>query len=289
LRVKKAVIPAAGFGTRFLPATKAIPKELLPVVNKPVIQYVVEEAAASGIDEAIFVVSSGKGAILDHFDYLFEIEETLRRRGKLEILEELEKLRNLVSVVSVRQMKPLGLGHAIYTAKDAVGKEPFAVLLGDDLVDARVPCIQQMIEVHERTGVAVIGVMKVPRSEIPMYGIVKGVDEGPGLIRVEEMIEKPSIEEAPSDLAIIGRYVLPPEIFRVLEETKPGHGGEIQITDALAVLARDKGVVAYQFEGDRYDVGDKFGFLHANLAFAMREPELRPKLEALFAGYRKKV
>lgn len=281
MQVKKAVIPAAGLGTRFLPATKAIPKELLPVVNKPVIQYVVEEAVAAGVTDAIFVVSSGKAAILDHFDYLFEIEETLRQRGKLKLLEEMEALHNLVSVSSVRQKKPLGLGHAIGMAREAVGNEPFAVLLGDDLIDAEVPCIRQMIDVYEKTGAAVVGVMKVPPSDVPLYGIVKGTAESPRVIRVEEMVEKPSVEEAPSDLAIVGRYVLPPEIFGIIEETPPGKGGEIQITDALATLARDKGVVAYEFEGDRYDVGDRFGFLQANLVFGMRQPELGPRLKGV--------
>ncbi len=281
MRVKKAVIPAAGLGTRFLPATKAVPKELLPVVNKPVIQYVIEEAAASGIGEAIFVVSSGKDAILDHFDTLFEIEETLRRRGKHEQLRALEELQDLVSIVSVRQKRALGLGHAIYTAREAVGEEPFAVLLADDLVDAEVPCIRQMIDVYDRTGAAVVGVMKVPPEDIPLYGIVEGVAEGPRLMRVGRMVEKPSVEEAPSDLAIVGRYVLPPDVFRVLETTEPGSGGEIQITDALDVLARENGVVAYEFEGDRYDVGDQFGFVHANVAFAMREPALKSRLKGI--------
>lgn len=281
LQVKKAVIPAAGLGTRFLPATKAIPKELLPVVDKPVIQYVVEEAVAAGITDAVFVTSSGKAAILDHFDSLFEIEETLRQRGKQKLLEEMEALHNLVSVSSVRQKKPLGLGHAIGTARDVVGNAPFAVLLGDDLIDADVPCIGQMIEVYEKTGAAVVGVMRVPPSDVPLYGIVKGVEEGPRVTRVEEMVEKPSIAEAPSDLAIAGRYVLPPEIFEAIERTPPGKGGEIQITDALAILARDKGVVAYEFQGDRYDVGDKFGFLKANLVFGMREPALGPRLSAV--------
>ena len=281
MQVKKAVIPAAGLGTRFLPATKAIPKELLPVVDKPVIQYVVEEAVAAGVTDAIFVVSSGKGAILDHFDYLFEIEETLRQRGKQKILEEMEALHNLVSVSSVRQKKPLGLGHAIAQARDAVGNEPFAVLLGDDLIDAETPCIRQMIDVYEETGAAVVAVMKVPPSDVPLYGIVKGTAESPRVMRVEEMVEKPSVEEAPSDLAIVGRYVLPPEIFGIIEKTPPGKGGEIQITDALAILARDKGVVAYEFEGDRYDVGDRFGFLQANVVFGMRRPELRSRLRGV--------
>ncbi len=280
MQVKKAVIPAAGLGTRFLPATKAIPKELLPVVNKPVIQYVVEEAVAAGVTEAIFVVSSGKSAILDHFDYLFEIEETLRQRGKKDLLLEMETLHELASIISVRQKKPLGLGHAILTAKDVVGDQPFAVLLGDDLIDAKVPCIRQMIDVYEKTGAAVVGVMEVPPSDVPLYGIVKGVQEGPRLLRVDAMVEKPSVDEAPSNLAIVGRYVLPPGIFEIIEKTKPGKGGEIQITDALAQLARDKGVVAYQFEGDRYDVGDRVGFLLANAVFGLRDPQLRDRFRS---------
>lgn len=279
LQVKKAVIPAAGLGTRFLPATKAVPKELLPIVDKPSIQYIVEEAAAAGISHAIFVLSSGKDAILDHFDYLFEIEETLRQRGDLDLLRRVERLHDLVSIVSVRQKKPLGLGHAILTAKGMIGDEPFAVLLGDDLVDAEVPCIKQMMDVYARTQMAIVAVLRVPHAEVFRYGIVKGTPAGPRMYRVEEMVEKPPVDEAPSDLAIIGRYILPPDIFPLLEKTQPGRGGEIQITDALSALAKERGVIAYEFEGDRYDAGDKLGFLQANVVFGLRQPEIGPRLE----------
>ncbi len=277
--VKKAVIPAAGLGTRFLPVTKAVPKELLPIVDKPSIQYIVEEAVAAGIEDAIFVVSSGKDAILDHFDYSYEIEETLRQRGNEELLKRVERLHDLVSIVSVRQKRPLGLGHAILTAKDVVGEEPFAVMLGDDLVDAEVPCIKQMMNIFARTQMAVVAVMRVPKADVHRYGIVKGRPEGPRMIRVDEMVEKPPVDEAPSDLAIIGRYILPPDIFPILERTTPGRGGEIQITDALSTLAKEKGVIAYEFEGDRYDAGDQLGFLQANVVFGLRQQEIGPRLE----------
>jgi len=279
MQVKKAVIPAAGLGTRFLPVTKAVPKELLPIVDKPSIQYIVEEAVAAGIEGAIFVLSSGKDAILDHFDYIYEIEETLRQRGNEELLKRVERLHDLVSIVSVRQKRPLGLGHAILTAKDVVGAEPFAVMLGDDLVDAEVPCIKQMMNVFARTHTAVVAVMRVPKADVHRYGIVKGVAAGPRMLHVEEMVEKPPVDEAPSDLAIIGRYILPPDIFPILERTLPGRGGEIQITDALSTLAKEKGVIAYEFEGDRYDAGDQLGFLKANVVFGLRQREIGPRLE----------
>ena len=279
MQVKKAVIPAAGLGTRFLPVTKAVPKELLPIVDKPSIQYIVEEAVAAGIEGAIFVLSSGKDAILDHFDYIYEIEETLRQRGNEELLKRVERLHDLVSIVSVRQKRPLGLGHAILTAKDVVGTEPFAVMLGDDLVDAEVPCIKQMMNVFARTHTAVVAVMRVPKADVHRYGIVKGVAAGPRMLHVEEMVEKPPVDEAPSDLAIIGRYILPPDIFPILERTLPGRDGEIQITDALSTLAKEKGVIAYEFEGDRYDAGDQLGFLKANVVFGLRQREIGPRLE----------
>ena len=284
MQVKKAVIPAAGLGTRFLPVTKAVPKELLPIVDKPSIQYIVEEAVAAGIEEAIFVLSSGKDAILDHFDYIYEIQETLRQRGNEELLKRVERLHDLVSIVSVRQKRPLGLGHAILTAKDVVGAEPFAVMLGDDLVDAEVPCIKQMMNVFARTHTAVVAVMRVPKADVHRYGIVKGSAAGPRMLHVEEMVEKPPVDEAPSDLAIIGRYILPPDIFPILERTLPGQGGEIQITDALSTLAKEKGVIAYEFEGDRYDAGDQLGFLKANVVFGLRQREIGPRLEKFLRG-----
>jgi len=284
MQVKKAVIPAAGLGTRFLPVTKAVPKELLPIVDKPSIQYIVEEAVAAGIEEAIFVLSSGKDAILDHFDYIYEIQETLRQRGNEELLKRVERLHDLVSIVSVRQKRPLGLGHAILTAKDVVGAEPFAVMLGDDLVDAEVPCIKQMMNVFARTHTAVVAVMRVPKADVHRYGIVKGSAAGPRMLHVEEMVEKPPVDEAPSDLAIIGRYILPPDIFPILERTLPGRGGEIQITDALSTLAKEKGVIAYEFEGDRYDAGDQLGFLKANVVFGLRQREIGPRLEKFLRG-----
>lgn len=279
MKVKKAVIPAAGFGTRFLPATKVVPKELLPIVDKPTIQYIMEEVASSGIEEVILITGREKGSIEDHFDTSTELEHYLKKKGKEGLLQMVQKIAEMVTLVAVRQKEPLGLGHAVLCAKKIVGKEPFAVLLGDDLIDAEVPCIQQMMERYQRLDGAMIAIQKVPKSETHLYGIIKGKRIEDRLYRVEEMIEKPRQGEAPSNLAIIGRYILPPQIFEVLEKTQPDQRGEIQLTDAIKELNRDLPVFGYEFIGDRYDAGDKLGYLQANIAFGLKHPELGRKLK----------
>jgi UTP--glucose-1-phosphate uridylyltransferase len=279
-RVRKAVIPAAGLGTRFLPATKATPKEMLPIVDKPTIQLVVEEAVAAGIEEIVLVNGRGKSSIEDHFDHAYELEHTLRERGKTELLELSESISNMVRLISVRQKMPLGLGHAVLCAREVVGDEPFAVLLGDDLIDNdERPGIGQLIEVYEQTGAAAIAVMEVPEGQEHLYGIVDGSDAGDGRIRVRNMVEKPEPGTAPTRNAIIGRYVLPPAIWELLASTKPGKGGEIQLTDGMLALAKgDPGLYGVQVEGTRHDAGDKLGYLRANLAYALKRPDLRDGL-----------
>ncbi|HZN03530.1 MAG TPA: UTP--glucose-1-phosphate uridylyltransferase GalU, partial [Candidatus Polarisedimenticolia bacterium] len=274
-RVRKAVFPAAGLGTRFLPATKALPKEMLPLVDKPVIQYVIEEAVDSGIESIIIVTGRGKSAIEDHFDISFELESLLERRGKHDLLREVRTISDLINVSYVRQKEPLGLGHAILVARDLVGPEPFAVFLGDDIIHAPVPVMQQMIDVHARTGSSVIGVERVARERSRDYGMVAVDEPGAGrTYRITDLVEKPPPEEAPSDLAIIGRYILTPEIFPHLERTGAGRGGEIQLTDGLRSLLKEQPITAYAFEGIRYDTGDKLGFLKATVEFALRRPDL---------------
>jgi len=284
-RVRKAIFPAAGLGTRFLPATKALPKEMLPLVDKPVIQYVIEEAVESGIESIIIVTGRGKSAIEDHFDIAFELESLLERRGKHDLLREVRTISDLINVSYIRQKEPLGLGHAILVARDLVGHEPFAVFLGDDVIHAQVPVMKQMIDVHARTGWSVIGVERVARERSRDYGMV-AVDEPRGrTYRITDLVEKPPPEEAPSDLAIIGRYILTPEIFPHLEKTAAGRGGEIQLTDGLRSLLKVQPITAYAFEGIRYDTGDKLGFLKATVEFALRRPDLggpfRAYLESL--------
>jgi len=279
MKVKKAVIPAAGFGTRFLPATKVVPKELLPIVDKPTIQYIMEEVASSGIEEVILITGREKGSIEDHFDTSTELENYLRKKGKDDLLQMVQKIAEMVTLVAVRQKEPLGLGHAVLCAKKIVGEEPFAVLLGDDLIDAEVPCIRQMIELYQKLDGAMVAIQKVPKSETHLYGIIKGKRMEDRLYRVEEMIEKPRQGEAPSNLAIIGRYILPPQIFEALEKTKPDQRGEIQLTDAIRELNRNLPVFGYEFIGDRYDAGDKLGYLQANIAFGLKHPELGKKLK----------
>ncbi len=279
MKVKKAVIPAAGFGTRFLPATKVVPKELLPIVDKPTIQYIMEEVASSGIEEVILITGREKGSIEDHFDTSTELENYLRKKGKDDLLQMVQKISEMVTLVAVRQKEPLGLGHAVLCAKKIVGEEPFAVLLGDDLIDAEVPCIRQMIERYQKLDGAMVAIQKVPKSETHLYGIIKGKRMEDRLYRVEEMIEKPRQGEAPSNLAIIGRYILPPQIFEALEKTKPDQRGEIQLTDAIRELNRNLPVFGYEFIGDRYDAGDKLGYLQANIAFGLKHPELGKKLK----------
>ncbi len=279
MKVKKAVIPAAGFGTRFLPATKVVPKELLPIVDKPTIQYIMEEVAAAGIEEVILITGREKGSIEDHFDTSTELENHLKKKGKEDLLRMVREISEMVTLVSVRQKEPLGLGHAILCAKRTVGEEPFAVLLGDDLIDAKIPCIKQMIDVYQEMDGALIAIQKVPRSETHLYGIIKGKRVKERVYRIEEMVEKPKQGRAPSNLAIIGRYILPPQIFGILEKVSPDVKGEIQLTDGLRELSQRLPVFGYEFFGDRYDAGDKLGYLQANISFGLKHPELGPKLK----------
>jgi UTP--glucose-1-phosphate uridylyltransferase len=279
MKVKKAVIPVAGLGTRFLPATKTVPKELLPIVDIPTVQYVVQEAVDAGIQEVIFVTGRGKDGIEDHFDEAPELNQVLEERGQNGTVQALKRIAEMIEVVSVRQKRPLGLGHAVLCARDLVGNEPFAVLLADDLIDAKVPCVGQMLEIFEAKKESVIALMKVPPEEVHRYGIIKGQSIEPRVYSVSDMVEKPAKKDAPSQLAIIGRYVLRPEIFTVLESLPSGAGGEIQLTDGLAQLVRDREVFGYEFQGDRYDVGDKFGFVRATVAYALKRPELRDQVK----------
>ncbi|MGH9397093.1 MAG: UTP--glucose-1-phosphate uridylyltransferase GalU [Terriglobia bacterium] len=279
MTIRKAVLPVAGLGTRFLPATKAQPKEMLPIVDKPLVQYAVEEVAASGIPMAVFVTGRGKDAIEDHFDVSFELEHMLAGRGKEELLGQVRRISNLVKVTYVRQKNPLGLGHAILMARDLVGDEPFAVVLSDDVIDAPTPCLKQMMDVFARFGGSVVALQRVERKAVSSYGIIKGspvADAGlkGRLFRLSDMVEKPDAGSAPSNLAIIGRYVLTPAIFRELASTRRGAGSEIQLTDALRSLLRKEPVYGYLFEGRRYDAGDKLGFLQATVEMALKRPEL---------------
>jgi UTP--glucose-1-phosphate uridylyltransferase len=272
-KIRKAVIPAAGLGTRFLPATKAVPKELLPIVDTPTIQYIVEEAVAAGVRDVILVVARGKDSIVDHFDIDSELEAHLERTGKTELRKQMRAIAQMANVVTVRQQEPLGLGHAVLCAKDLVGDEPFVVMLGDDIIDARIPGTKQLADCWDRHGLGTIALMEVPPDETGLYGIAAGKAIDDRTIRIERIIEKPK-KDPPSNLAVIGRYVLPPRIFEVLENVTPGVGGEIQLTDGLAVLAREEGLLGHRFQGDRYDAGDRFGFLKANIAFALKRPDL---------------
>ena len=273
-KVRIAVIPAAGLGTRFLPATKAQPKEMLPIVDKPCIQYIIEEAIDSGIEDILIITGRNKRAIEDHFDRAVELELTLKAQGKYDLLGLVQELSR-VTIHYVRQKEPKGLGHAVLCAKHFVGDEPFAVLLGDDIMDAEVPVLKQLMDVYEDCGGSVLGVQEVPREKVSSYGVVKPVPVKDHLWRAEDLVEKPSLEEAPSRLAVLGRYIITPEIFEILEHTEPGRGGEIQLTDALKKLAERQPVYAYEFEGRRYDSGDKQGFLEATVDFALKRPELR--------------
>lgn len=284
MKIKKAVIPVAGLGTRFLPATKTVPKELLPIVDIPAIQYVVQEAVDSGISEVIFVTGRGKDSIEDHFDESPELEQVLEKRGQKEILKGLRQIAEMTEVVSVRQKKPLGLGHAVLCARDLVGEEPFAVLLSDDLIDAPSPCLRQLLEIAEEKKESVIALRRVPEHEVQRYGIVQGKQLRDRLYEVESMVEKPHPKETPSRLAIIGRYILRPEIFALLERAAPGKGGEIQLTDGIADLARQKKVYGYEFEGEHYDIGDKLGFVRATVAYALKRPDLKKPVREYLRG-----
>jgi UTP--glucose-1-phosphate uridylyltransferase len=276
-QIRKAVIPAAGLGTRFLPATKAVPKELLPIVDTPTIQHIVAEAVAAGVRDVILVIARGKESIVDYFDIAAELEAHLERTGKHELRRQMRAIAQLANVVTVRQQEPLGLGHAVLCAKHVVGNEPFVVMLGDDVIDAPVPAAKQLAGCWDRHGLGTIALMEVAREDTPLYGIAAGQAVDARTLRIERLVEKPR-KDPPSNLAVIGRYVLPPEVFEVLEQVKPGVGGEIQLTDALAVLAREQGLLGYRFEGDRYDAGDRIGYLKANVAFALKRPDLAPQL-----------
>lgn len=274
--VKKAVIPVAGLGTRFLPATKAVPKELLPIVDIPAIQVVIEEIVAAGIEEVILITGRGKEAIMEHFDYSYELEDTLSKRGKTELLERMRGISEMVRAIAVPQKSPLGLGHAVLCAKSIVGDEPFMVVLPDDIIDAKPNATAQLITQYNLYKAGVVAVQEVPRSDVHMYGIISGDTMGPRTHRVNALVEKPKVEDAPSNYAVIGRYLLPPSIFEYLENTQPGHGGEIQLTDALQKLAANEGLVGYEFEGRRHDIGDKLGFLKANVEYALQREDLGP-------------
>src|SRR5512142_1981562 len=271
--IKKAVLPAAGLGTRFLPATKASPKEMLPLVDKPLIQYVIEEAVASGIEEVVVITGRGKRAIEDHFDVAFELEEDLKAKGKHKLLSEVQRIANLVTFCYIRQKKALGLGHAVLTARRVVGDDPFAVLLGDDIIDARVPALKQMMDVYQRYPATILAIQKVPKNQTKNYGIIAGRKIEDGVYLVTDLIEKPSPDEAPSNLAIIGRYILVPEIFDALENTQPGKGGEVQLTDGLRLRMKKLPIYAYEFTGVRHDAGDKLGFLKATVDFGLKNQE----------------
>ncbi len=278
-KIRKAIFPAAGLGTRFLPATKAQPKEMLPLVDKPLIQYGVEEAILSGIEQVIIVTGRGKNAIEDHFDISFELEQLLREKGKLDLLEQVQEISK-INVSYVRQKQALGLGHAVLVARELVGDEPFAVILGDDIVDSKVPCLRQMIDVYERYGRSVIGTSRVEGEAISRFGVLAVDPIEERVYKIRDMVEKPPFAEAPSNLAIIGRYILMPEIFDVLEKTPKGAGGEIQLTDAMRALLAGQAMYAYEFSGIRHDAGDKLGFLMATVEFALQRPDLGPEFRA---------
>lgn len=283
-QITKAIIPAAGLGTRFLPATKASPKEMLPLVDKPLIQYVVEEAVSAGITQIIIVTGRGKRAIEDHFDISFELEEALKQKGKEDLCQELRKISDMADFCYIRQSQARGLGHAILCAKNLIGDEPFAVLLGDDIVDHSPSALQQMTAIYERNQAPLIGVQRVPKSEVHQYGILDAEMAIDGLYKINDMVEKPSQKEAPSDLAVIGRYILIPEIFDFLEKTKPGKGNEIQLTDALKELAKVRNMYGYVIQGDRYDAGDKLGFLKATVKMGLKNKELGEAFKAYLKG-----
>jgi UTP--glucose-1-phosphate uridylyltransferase len=282
MKIRKAIIPAAGLGTRFLPATKAQPKEMLPIVDKPTIQYIVEEAVASGIEEIIIIIGRGKRSIEDHFDKSYELEDTLFRKNKLDMLAEVQKISNLVNIVYVRQKEPKGLGHAILCAKSVIGDEPFAVLLGDDIVMSEIPCLKQVIDVFEYYNSSVVAVQKVPEKDVSKYGIIKpkGTMIESDLFNIESLIEKPSMEEAPSRYAIMGRYVLSPKIFEILERIPLGRGDELQLTDAINELNKHQAVFAYNFQGKRYDIGDKIGFIKATIDFSLSRDDINESVLA---------
>ncbi|NSB16574.1 UTP--glucose-1-phosphate uridylyltransferase GalU [Clostridium beijerinckii] len=281
-RIRKAIIPAAGLGTRFLPATKAQPKEMLPIVDKPTIQYIIEEAVASGIEEILIVTGRNKKCIEDHFDKSVELEMELEKNHKDQLLELVRNISDMVDIHYIRQKEPKGLGHAIYCAKSFVGDEPFAILLGDDIVyNEEKPCLKQLIDCYDEYKTTILGVQSVDVENVSKYGIVDGVEIEDRVCKVKDLIEKPNKEDAPSNTAILGRYIVTPEIFKILKNVKPGKGNEIQLTDALLELLKTEAIYAYNFEGRRYDVGDKLGFLEATVEYALRKPQLKDE----FIGY----
>ncbi|MBI5233438.1 MAG: UTP--glucose-1-phosphate uridylyltransferase GalU [Deltaproteobacteria bacterium] len=285
MKIRKAVFPAAGFGTRFLPATKAIPKEMLPLVDKPLIQYAVEEARNSSIEEIIIITGMGKNAIEDHFDVSAELESLLREKGKTKELEAVQKISELMEFAYTRQKKPLGLGHAVLCAKNLIGNEPFAVLLGDDIIDSKTPAIRQLMDVFSSYPATVLAVQRVPRNATHLYGIIKAEKLGSRLYRVTDLVEKPS-QNPPSNLAIVGRYILVPEIFEYIQKTASGKSGEIQLTDAIKELSKSQPIYAYEFEGKRYDAGDKLGFIEANISLALKRPDMKRGLKRFLKGLR---
>ena len=274
-RIKKAVIPAAGLGTRFLPATKAQPKEMLPIVDKPTLQYIIEEAVESGIEEILIITGKNKKSIEDHFDKSVELELELEKKGKVELLQKVQEISNMISIYYIRQKEPNGLGDAIHCAKSFIGNEPFAVMLGDDIVDSETPCLKQLIDIYDEYRTTVLGVQKVNEQDVDKYGIISAKHIEDRVYKVRDLVEKPEIDEAPSNIAILGRYIITPEIFNILEKLPPGKGGEVQLTDALKILSKKEAMYAYVFRGKRYDVGDKLGFLEATVDFALKKPELR--------------
>ncbi|WP_053954695.1 UTP--glucose-1-phosphate uridylyltransferase GalU [Inediibacterium massiliense] len=280
MKVRKAIIPAAGLGTRFLPATKAQPKEMLPIVDKPTLQYIIEEAVASGIEEILIITGRNKKSIEDHFDKSIELELELEKKGKTDLLEEVQNISDMVNIHYIRQKEPKGLGHAIHCAKSFIGNEPFAVLLGDDIVDADTPCLKQMIDVYNEYKTTILGVQTVANEDVDKYGIVDGKYIEDGVYKVKNLVEKPKVEDAPSNIAILGRYIITPEIFEILENTTPGAGGEIQLTDGLKTLSESQAMYAYTFSGKRYDVGNKLGFLQATIEFALKREDIKDDFKA---------
>ncbi|MHC6178713.1 UTP--glucose-1-phosphate uridylyltransferase GalU [Clostridium sp. JNZ X4-2] len=288
MSIKKAIIPAAGLGTRFLPATKAQPKEMLPIVDKPTIQYIVEEAVSSGIEEILIITGKNKRAIEDHFDKSVELEDELERSNKVTLLKLVQNISNMVNIYYIRQREPRGLGHAISLAKSFIEDKPFAVMLGDDIVDSKIPCLKQLMDCYDKYNGSILGVQPVSESMIPKYGIVSGTKIENLVYRVNDLVEKPKIEKAPSNIAILGRYIITPEIFEILDKTRPDKNGEIQLTDALKFLAKTEPVYAYNFHGKRYDAGDKLGFLEANIHYALKRQDLKEELMDYLAGIREK-
>lgn len=283
-RIQKAIIPAAGWGTRFLPATKAQPKEMLPLVDKPAIQFIVEEAVNAGVEDILIITGKNKRAIEDHFDRSLELESLLREKNKEDLLALVEGVAELADIHYIRQKEQLGLGHAVYCARKFIGQEPFAVLLGDDIIVNQPSCLEQMLEVYNEVKATVIAVQEVPRDEVNRYGVIEPLEINDRLIEIKDLVEKPRPEEAPSNLAVIGRYILVPEVFPLLAQVQPGAGGEIQLTDALRLLACRERVYAYRFQGKRYDIGDKLGFLQATVEFALARPDLAGPFREYLAG-----